>query len=170
MAVNLNLGSGTFPLDGWQNLDLVDHPGVIRCDLTDGIPFTNESVDLIRSEHFLEHISLEHGQRLLFDCFRVLKKGGRIRISVPSLETAILDYMHNKLDRAKEVGLIYKSRGEMLNRAFHDWGHKCMYDTQMLTSALHSASFVVQERQQTSVFPLELRPFLGDLILEALKP
>lgn len=47
------------------------------------LPFPDESIESIVSHHFFEHLSSDGFINLLDDCYRVLKKGGILRIIVP---------------------------------------------------------------------------------------
>lgn len=172
--VKLNLGCGEFPIDGWHNLDIIKHPGVIQTNLAHGIPFANNSVDAIRSEHFLEHLTLLEGKYVIKESYRCLKPGGVIRIAVPDLELAVRDYRWNKLNRMERVGLVYESKAIMLNRAFRDWGHQCMYDEELLRTTLEEFFFQKIKRHRArkpgnNIFCSELREDFGELVLEAVK-
>ena len=66
--------------------------------MTEKLPFDDSSVDVIYHSHFLEHIPLNLGKKFLKENFRILRKGGRLRIVVPDLEEichAYLDYLDN---------------------------------------------------------------------------
>jgi hypothetical protein len=62
-----------------------DWTGVIRCDASKKLPYDNGAVSLIYSSHFLEHIPEKKGTQVLHECYRVLGKGGVLRIVVPDL-------------------------------------------------------------------------------------
>ena len=66
----------------WSRLD----PEVIRCNITEGLPFSAGSFDAVYHSHVLEHLSPTSGQNLLHECFRVLRPGGILRTVVPDLE------------------------------------------------------------------------------------
>jgi len=93
--IMLNIGSGDWSCKGWTNLD---HPSEwyakaqknhiftpydIRNDM---IPFADESVDVIYCRHVIEHIENIYIKKMLDECFRVLKKGGIMRILCPDVE------------------------------------------------------------------------------------
>jgi predicted SAM-dependent methyltransferase len=92
----LNLGCGLhYSIQHeWTNLDFISTgTGVIAHNLLKGIPFDNESFDLVYHSHVLEHFSKEDGERLVGECFRVLKPGGVIRIAAPDLERIAINYL-----------------------------------------------------------------------------
>jgi SAM-dependent methyltransferase len=100
-----------------------------------GIPFPDESVDYLYSSHLLEHLFREDAKKLLREAWRVLKKGGTIRIGVPDLEYAVLLYQRGK----KEEALRYffpTSKSGYFSR------HKYMYDFDTLRGHLEEAEFV----------------------------
>ena len=68
----------------------------IHHDLRAGIPMHDGVSEYIFSSHFLEHLYPEDAKTLLKDAYRVLKKGGRLRLSIPDLEFAIGLYSSNK--------------------------------------------------------------------------
>src|SRR5450631_925025 len=83
----LNLGCGHRFHPDWVNLDIVpQHPDVRKCDLSEGIPFPDQSFDVVYHSSMLEHFRREDARRLIEECRRVLKPGGIIRIATPGLE------------------------------------------------------------------------------------
>lgn len=86
-ALRLHLG-GEEARAGWKILNLQQRPGVDYVgDCADLSRFADESVDDIYASHVLEHLGYaEKLPRALREWRRVLKKGGRARISVPDLD------------------------------------------------------------------------------------
>src|SRR5713101_3179889 len=72
----LNLGCGERFHPAWVNVDLAYLPGVMRCDLRDGIPFPDRSFSIVYHSHLLEHLPREHAPAFLLECNRVLQPGG----------------------------------------------------------------------------------------------
>lgn len=92
----LNIGCGYHFSNNeqWVNLDFISTgKNVIAHNLIKGIPFENNSFDLVYHSHVLEHFSKEEGEKLISECFRVLKQGGVLRISVPDLEKIARNYL-----------------------------------------------------------------------------
>ena len=52
-----------------------------------------ECPDLVYHSHLLEHFSKADGQKLITECFRVLRPGGILRIVVPDLEGIARNYI-----------------------------------------------------------------------------
>ena len=90
----LNIACGRKYHKDWINIDFhADSHDVIKVNLLGGLPFDNNSVDIVYSSHFLEHLSLEDGKYVLNEIYRVLKKDGIIRIVVPDLENVCREYL-----------------------------------------------------------------------------
>lgn len=75
-----------------ERLAAID-PQIVRHDLRYGIPFEDETFDVVYHSHFLEHLHPSDGQSMLRECRRVLRPGGTIRIVVPDLERIAKRYM-----------------------------------------------------------------------------
>jgi len=107
--MKLNLGSGPEKgTNGWTNIDLGGGAD-LAIDLTNGIPFQDNSISEIYTSHFLEHLSYDQVKALLTECFRVLEPGGSLSICVPNSEAFIHAYINNQF---QEVML---SNGSTLN-------------------------------------------------------
>jgi SAM-dependent methyltransferase len=104
-----------------------------------GLPFEDGTVDFVFSSHLLEHLYPEVGERLLREAFRVLKKGGRIRVCVPDLEHVLSLYRRGEKDRA--LGFLF-----MPETSPYFSRHRYMYDFQLLEEKLRGAGFTYVER------------------------
>lgn len=85
--MKLNLGSGTIPIEGYENLDAKN------CRPIYPLEFADESVDEIRASHVLEHFGCREINSVLKDWVRVLKPGGLLRIAVPNFEVLAHEYL-----------------------------------------------------------------------------
>lgn len=92
----VNLGAGSYwSHPAWIGVDAVPSgPGDLAHDFSAGmpLPLADSSVKLIYSSHLLEHLTDAEVQALLAEAHRVLEPGGRIRVVVPDLDTAIHAY------------------------------------------------------------------------------
>lgn len=88
----INVGAGDWEKTGWVNLDystdwyakLQNRHPFIQYDIrNDILPFDNGSINLIYCSHVIEHIEDKYILNFFKDTFRVLKKGGGIRICCP---------------------------------------------------------------------------------------
>lgn len=89
----LHWGCGDVTPAGWINSDISGGPGVdIGCDVLEGLPLEDESIDCISSQHVLPEIHLLSQVDALRELRRVLKPGGVLRLCVPDLDRAIAAY------------------------------------------------------------------------------
>ena len=65
---------------------------IMVCNLAKGIPFPNESIDVVYHSHLLEHLDGTVAEQFLLDVKRVLKPGGIQRIVVPDLQKLCVAY------------------------------------------------------------------------------
>jgi len=134
-GARLNVGCGRFPIAGWINLDLEDHPGVDRVlDIRRGLPFRN--VAFVYAEHFLEHLTLGEAFDFLRSAHRALAPDGRIRLSTPSLEWVWASHAPGAGGEAETV-----LRTLLANRAFYGWRHRFVWSRELLLEALESTGF-----------------------------
>ncbi|MGB0909659.1 MAG: class I SAM-dependent methyltransferase, partial [Nitrospirales bacterium] len=90
----VNLGAGPKGKPGWINVDTHPYEG-INCvyDCRKSLPFPDNSVRGIFSEHFFEHLDYtEEVPWFLSECHRVLKPGGVFRVIVPDIELYMQAY------------------------------------------------------------------------------
>lgn len=85
--MKLNLGCGNKYMDGFVNVDMNDEVKCdVVCDLENDIfPWADNSVEYINAEMILEHIWKR--DRFMNECWRVLKPGCQMFITVPPAGT-----------------------------------------------------------------------------------
>jgi predicted SAM-dependent methyltransferase len=148
----LHLGCGHHPLVHWLNTDLSPRiRNVVAVDVTRKFPFPAETFDYVFSEHMIEHISYTQGHAMLRECFRILKPGGKIRVSTPDLAFLIDMYAKPKSelqDRyikwVTESFIRHAPACEdvfVINNFVRDWGHTFIYDEKTLKASLEMAGF-----------------------------
>lgn len=93
--VRLNLGCGNKPMAGYTNCDLFPGKFVDEVFSLDEVPYANQSVDEIHSEHSLEHLPRLRAEKALKEWARVLKPGGKILLKVPDLEDCCRKFVEN---------------------------------------------------------------------------
>jgi predicted SAM-dependent methyltransferase len=150
----LQIGGGGNPLKGWLNTDILpNHKDVIFLDAREELPFESDSLDYIFCEHMIEHISYHDGLIMLSECFRVLKKNGKIRIATPNLKVFLDLFSEKKSDDQNQYmewilknwlnrqGINEKNPVFNLNLVMHAWGHEFIYDDKTLMELLTKANF-----------------------------
>lgn len=126
----LHVGCGRVRLEGWLNLDIQDLPGVDQVvDVSRGLHF--EGVEAVYAEHFLEHLDLDHAITFLCDVQRCLEPGGVLRLSTPNLDWVWETHYSTHSDPE-----LRRLQGLRLNRAFHGWRHRFLWNRPLLGDAL----------------------------------
>ena len=107
----LNVGCGRRFHPAWTNIDLESYdPSVSEHDITQGLPFGDNQFDAVYHSHVLEHLEPHDGEKLLSECYRVLRPGGVLRIVVPNLEqiaTLYLNYHREAWSGEKGAAINY---------------------------------------------------------------
>ena len=114
--VKVNLGCGSNILEGFDNRDS-------DVNITQRLPYLDNSVDFILIEHCLEHVNCADGLKFLDEAYRILKKGGVLRVCVPVLYLII---PHNR-NHARDLCLGH--------------GHQNLYTQESLGQMLWCAGF-----------------------------
>lgn len=190
-ADKLHLGCGLTTPAGWVHLDgswntwLAQHPflrrvlqqlhllpagvadipwpkGIVVHDVRKPLPFPAERFVAVYASHLLEHLYHDEAKRLLRECFRVLRPGGVLRMVVPDLRVAVVDYLQGRpmgkaardgkgmtpaqqLNRRLRLRPPGPPRGNLFYRFystlkdFHT--HKWMYDADSLIEEFCQAGF-----------------------------
>ncbi len=152
-AKKLQIGTGNNIRPGWLNSDYYSwHRGVIHLDARKRFPLPDACLDIVFSEHMIEHIPFTAVRSMFGECFRTLKPGGRIRIGTPDLGFLIDLYREDKSDLQRryvewavekylpEAPAAYDTF--VINNFVRDWGHLFIWDEKTLRRALEDAGFV----------------------------
>jgi len=138
----LHIGCGANLKPGWVN---VDSGADLSLDAREQLPFPDNSVTVIYSEHFFEHLSREDGQRFLLECARVLVPGGRLSIGVPDATLILRDYGdREKWQRTRDRYHPANCTTPMhsVNHFFRQGEeHKYAYDAETLVLIVREAGF-----------------------------
>ncbi|MCG3205100.1 MAG: hypothetical protein KCHDKBKB_01817 [Elusimicrobia bacterium] len=148
----LQIGAGTCLYEGWCHGD-IDYwnrtlsgkknmkTAQIFLDLEKPFPFVENTFDAVYSSHVHEHFPYRVGERILAECFRILKPGAQLRIVVPKIEYYFEKYMQRQIgieshptnlenivsDFRKETGAPLDTT-TLLNTIFLCHGHRMLYD------------------------------------------
>jgi predicted SAM-dependent methyltransferase len=204
----INLGCGRNLIEGWINIDnspsavlakipllkaALFHIGLIGTstrstewskgifwhDVTRGLPYADNTVDKIYSSHMLEHMDRHAGERVIGECFRVLRPGGIFRLVVPDLVFHARRYLRRvtnaaSVDREPHDDFLWNIYGAYLSPRRKGAYHRYMYDWPTLRLLLQEAGFhnLVYQSYQVSLDPelalLDNRPE-ESLHIDALK-
>lgn len=99
--IKLHLGCGKRYIPGFIHIDLVDYEHIdYQADIRHLDMFESNTVDLIYASHILEHFGRWEYEEVLKEWYRVLKKGGILRLSVPDFNAYLGLYREGwQLDR-----------------------------------------------------------------------
>lgn len=155
----LHLGCGSNILPGWLNTDKSRTLGAEHLDASQRFPVEDETFDFVFAEHLFEHLSYEEGKHMLSECFRVLKKGGILRLSLPLLDFLTKLYENALSPQSQRYALWslqhyapqqytdFANQGKpvpvslVVNNFMHLWGHRMLYDRTTLCALLQKAGF-----------------------------
>lgn len=86
-SLKLNLGSGMQKLPGFVNVDLAFGKSAYPLD------FPDNSAEVIRASHILEHFPGNDAPKVLADWVRALKPGGLLKVAVPNFKWIAESYL-----------------------------------------------------------------------------
>ena len=152
-SLKLHIGCGDHILDGWLNSDLDPvSKKIFHLNATWSFPFKKDFFNYIFSEHMIEHITYSQGQHMLSECFRVLKPGGKIRLTTPDFDFLVNLYSTNKTEE-QLLYIKWFTDNHIPNPPFYKdsfvinyymklFGHQFIYDEQILHNSLEQAGFI----------------------------
>ncbi|TVZ54854.1 putative SAM-dependent methyltransferase [Lutibacter sp. Hel_I_33_5] len=121
----LQIGCGSNLLKGWLNTDLNYSKEIAFLDAGDVFSFNSNTYDFIYSEHLFEHLKVAQQLNMLNESFRVLKKGGVMRIAMPSL-----DFLFN----------LYSNSDNYKNKNYVDWAVKNVVNLKIVNELVDDKS------------------------------
>ena len=159
--VKVQIGGGSHRIDGFYNIDAVP-PADLLWDIREGIPLHDDSVQVLFSEHFLEHIdyprSAKHYAR---EAHRVLAPGGQLITGVPDAAFVLAQYPGSPEQSAEMIERWYSKRNclgdinthlDLINYVFRDQDddptynpHYWAYDHEKLVQLFTEAGFSTVE-------------------------
>jgi len=107
----------------------------IQIDVTKGLPFADDSVSGVYSEHFIEHLTQSEILRLLRECRRVLLPGARVRVATPDLDLLVEEFHGHgwRQPWLEKYGYEWvANRAEYINICMREWGHKYLVNQEEL--------------------------------------
>ena len=102
--INIDSLKSQFPEGSLELEQLNAVKNYVDCDLREGLPFEDCSVDGILASHFLEHLDLQEAWKFVAECYRVLKIDGVMLSSVP--DTSYFRQV-NHLDTKEKSGELF---------------------------------------------------------------
>lgn len=175
----VQLGSGGQPKPGWINIDLFNPCADFALDLREDLPFPDNSIAFIYSEHLFEHLEYPRDARhLLREAWRVLKPGATLSLVVPHFGYALHAYVAGDTtffapDRLRSY-LLEEQPTAMhhVNYWFRQDGlHRYAYDEETLAQVFRETGFIdVHARDFNPELDSEKRYQLHSLYMDGTKP
>jgi len=140
----LHIGCGDIYFKGWTNVDLESNKADLKWNMLNPLPYKHDSIDFIYNEHFIEHLTVEEGLGVIKNFHKILKQGGALRIATIDLDYIVHKYnfFWKNQDWIKTHKYQWiKTKAEMMNICFHEWGHKYLYNEEELKRRLEEAGF-----------------------------
>lgn len=106
----LNLGAGTSRYQDYTSVDFHQEADIIH-DLTQPLPYEDESVDAIYSSHVIEHFTRDEWENISRDWARVLRPGGRLEIRCPDI-VKLCQSVVDTVDLDLSITRIYGQQGD----------------------------------------------------------
>ena len=130
---------------GWKILNIKPGPHVDYVgSCTELNQFADESVDEVYASHILEHLGYERElPTALKEIYRVLKPGGRLRVSVPDFEMLCRIFLHPRVDAEQRFSVMRMVFGGQSDRFDY---HKVGLTWEFFSDFLRSAGFTRIQR------------------------
>ena len=164
--IKLDLGSGDFHRKGFIGIDL-SHKADIPWDLGWGIPFRENTVDIIRSDHFFEHLDIDNLIFVLKECHRVLKPKGVLDITVPHIDPYIEAYLKKDLiflkSKINDIPIKYENIlatpfDIIMWLLYRNGDHKVFFDRDSIVHKLKISGFkIIKERRKNKKIDRNIR-------------
>ncbi|MEE9305407.1 MAG: methyltransferase domain-containing protein, partial [bacterium] len=151
----LHVGCGRYRIEGWLNADIdLRHEADIFLDAREPLPFEADQFRFVFAEHLIEHLTFAEGRRFCSEAYRTLWPGGVVRLSTPDLQFLVRYYEDESAESqafteyhtTEFLRLDVRSQALVVSNFFHDFGHRLIYDWDLLERLLREAGFERIER------------------------
>lgn len=154
----LHVGCGGNFFESWLNSDLVpNNQQVALLDAGRPFPIPNDTFHYVYCEHLIEHLNCDQQLNFLFESYRILKPGGKIRIATPDFnflmkladnnrsefQTNYLNWNFNAFLNQVPRELINESNIHVyvINNYFRDWGHQLIHNKSSISTMIEYCRF-----------------------------
>lgn len=135
--IYLHLGCGEKNNDKFINVDAVGFQHVHYISNIDNLEmFKDDSVDLIYACHCFEHFSHASSNEILRNWYRILKKGGILRLAVPDFDGLVDSYLASGRDIKTVMHYIMGGQDNKFNFHYSIF-NKAYLDNLLSTAGFH---------------------------------
>ena len=164
--INLNLGSGGRPLNGWINIDNYDYEKNdtsrsgsvydIKMDIRE-LDVADESVDQILLVHVIEHFVRWETIKMAKHYWHKLKTGGKLLVETPDLEKCIHWYLLGKAGPQMNtpLGPMNMGRTQFYGNQWNELDyetHRYVWDMQEFCAMLEGEGFRIASASHDAKF------------------
>ena len=105
-------------------------------------PWKSNSVDLIHTSHTIEHLSKENGYRMIQECYRMLKPGGKFTLCCPDMDQYIDRLLRNDWSDVEDyvVRTLDTLVGELDHEEWH-MNHRYLFNKDTIELWLRKVGF-----------------------------
>lgn len=139
--LKLHLGCGGNLLEGWENRD---YPAV---NVTKRLPWGDGTASFIFTEHMVEHLKPAEAWGFFEECRRVLRPGGVVRTSVPSVVKVWRSPTEGYAEFLKSKGWGDGSRASTVRHLVFLHGHRALWTPELLMVVLEAVGFQAYEAE-----------------------
>jgi len=162
----INIGCGDNIINivpGWLNINKLREKEIfcgtvsnkqdacfLNCDVLKELPLIENNIKYVYASNFIEHLTFQESIDFLKKCFKIMKKGGVIRLSFPDLELWCKNYTFNNKKFFKQYYKFtggynrlpeLKTKGEIFMSQLHNWGHRWGWDIESMRHVLTITGF-----------------------------
>jgi glycosyltransferase involved in cell wall biosynthesis/predicted SAM-dependent methyltransferase len=164
----LNLGCGNKAEPGHVNVYIVKTSITDELFEFDNIPYLDETISVISSEHALEHVGYERIDRTLKEWWRVLRPGGQLYLKIPDFAECCRFYLSSSSEKERVwfkntiYGIQKSQAGEPDEAQYHLWG----FSKKEICDKLEEMGFIIDYSENydgwctPSVSTLAVKPVL----------
>ncbi|MFH1500744.1 MAG: methyltransferase domain-containing protein [archaeon] len=162
----LNLGSGFWYREGWINIDVDPKwkPDIL-CDVENGIPLEDNSIEKVYIKHVLEHIQPKKFAYVIQEIHRICKNKAKIKIWVPYFSCSITYKTPDHMTHMSYYTFDNSDEFRVLKKKLHFFRKSFGYESKAITAAakilnpilsfLPNAFPLIYERFFCWIFPVE---------------
>lgn len=124
----LNIGCGGKREEGYVNVDIFEGEGIDEVFSMDNIPYLDNTISAITSEHALEHVGYRQIEKTVREWFRTLQHGGELLLKIPDVDLCCQNLLNATTEHIREwykftiYGYQKSLAGEKDEAQYHRWG------------------------------------------------